>query len=560
MRKCFLYCRISSDSQSTGDGLDRQEARLVAYVQNMGHSLGLDCNNTEMIVDSGKSAFKGHHLHDTSGLGMLFSRVDAGLIDGTALICESLDRFSRQNPFKVMKYLSLLAEHNIELHDVEQNLVISPKNKMSLTLATIIASRANEESTIKSKRIKSGWSKRREKAKSLGQYMIKNTPPWISIVDDKYVLNDKAVLVREMFELYLNGLGSYTIGKTLNEQNKYLTDVKWTTAKVCKVLRNVRCKGDYLSNSIERDFDKDTEEVNKFVFKNLYPAVVTEQEFEQVQRKLQQHNFVGRVRDNKKQTVFGGMLKCGLCNSALTVKVVGKYRYAKCIAAIEQHGCQAVNHNYTVLEKVILKHVQQVDFERVYRKSDVTEIDTVRSEIVEVKKIIDEYSKGIERVKEAGRTPSFDMLDLKAQSEDKLSVLNDRLASLEDASSISNITLSNSIHEIENVVERSRLEVELRKVIDSILVVKGDGVTFISISYHSDIIKHVLMIEKDGAVISNGSLSKDLVLDLGFASFNIVSGEVFYKREVNSKDLEVVNHWSAYLQKQFQHALRAVSA
>ncbi|WP_342606371.1 recombinase family protein [Pantoea agglomerans] len=558
MRKCFLYCRISSDAQSTGDGLDRQEARLLTYVQNMGHSLGLDCNNTEMIVDSGKSAFKGHHLHDTSGLGKLFSKVEAGLIDGTALICESLDRFSRQNPFKVMKYLSLLAEHNIELHDVEQNLVISPKNKMSLTLATIIASRSNEESTIKSKRIKSGWSKRREKAKSFGHYMIKNTPPWISIIDDKYVLNDKAVLVREIFELYLNGLGSYTIGKTLNEQNKYLTDVKWTTAKVCKVLRNVRCKGDYLSNSLERDFENDTEEVNKFVFKNLYPAVVSEQEFEQVRRKLQQHNFVGRVRDNKKQTVFGGFLKCGLCGSALPVKVNGKYRYAKCLAAIEQHGCQAVNHNYTVLEKAILKHVQQVDFERVYRKSEVTELDSLRSEIVEVKKNIEEYSIGIERVKSAGRTPGFDMLDLKAQSEEKLSVLNDRLASLEDAGNVSNITLSDSIHEIENVVERSRLEVELRKVIDSILVIKGDGVTFLSLTYHNDIIKHMIMINKDGTILSNGSLSSDLVLDLDFASLNIQSGEVVYRREVTSKDLEIVNQWSAYLQKQFEIAAKMV--
>lgn len=51
MRKCFLYCRISSDSQGTGDGLDRQEARLLTYVQNIGHTLGLDCNNTDMIVD-----------------------------------------------------------------------------------------------------------------------------------------------------------------------------------------------------------------------------------------------------------------------------------------------------------------------------------------------------------------------------------------------------------------------------------------------------------------------------------------------------------------------------
>lgn len=63
MRKCLLYCRIRSGAQSTGDGLGRQEAKGLAYDQNMGHSLGLDCNNTEMIVDSGKSAFKGHHLN-----------------------------------------------------------------------------------------------------------------------------------------------------------------------------------------------------------------------------------------------------------------------------------------------------------------------------------------------------------------------------------------------------------------------------------------------------------------------------------------------------------------
>lgn len=65
MRKCFLYCRIRSDAQSTGDGPGRQEAKGLAYDQNMGLSLGLDCNNTEMILDSMKSAFEGHHQRDS---------------------------------------------------------------------------------------------------------------------------------------------------------------------------------------------------------------------------------------------------------------------------------------------------------------------------------------------------------------------------------------------------------------------------------------------------------------------------------------------------------------
>jgi len=36
----------------------------MVYLHNVGHSLVLDCNNTEMIVDSMKSAFKGQHQRD----------------------------------------------------------------------------------------------------------------------------------------------------------------------------------------------------------------------------------------------------------------------------------------------------------------------------------------------------------------------------------------------------------------------------------------------------------------------------------------------------------------
>lgn len=550
MRKCFLYCRISSELQASGDGLDRQEARLNAYIQNKGVSLGLDCNNYELIVDSGKSAFKGHHLERDSGLGKLFTRIDSGLIDGTALICESLDRFSRQNPFKAMKYLSLLADHDIELHDVEQNLIISKSNKMSLTMATIIAQRAYDESTLKSVRIKSGWNKRRDKAKASGQYMIKNTPPWIDIQDGKYVLNSKANIVREVFDLYLNGIGSYTIGKTLNQQCKLLTDVKWTTAKICKLLRNVRCKGDYLSNSLDRNFDKDTEEVNSIIIKNLYPAIVTEAEFDQVQRNLKNHNFAGRIRDNKKQTVFGGMFKCALCGAALPVKTNGKYRYAKCIAATEQHGCKGVNLNYTVLEKSILSHVKKVDFERVYKSTDVSELDVVRGMISDAQKNIDEYTVGIEKLKKAGRVPSFDMLDTKAQLEEMLVTLKSQLLQLEDSESITNITLTDSIYDISNVKERSRLELELRKVIKEIKIKAiGSKYYVVDIIYQSDFIQHLLIIDRKGDVVSFSSLSNEWVFDSSFLTRNLLTGEQTIHRTPTKIDYEVLKYWESAIER-----------
>lgn len=52
MCKCFSYCPINSDFQSTGDGLERLGAILPGWLQNIGHSLALDCNNTRSSVDS----------------------------------------------------------------------------------------------------------------------------------------------------------------------------------------------------------------------------------------------------------------------------------------------------------------------------------------------------------------------------------------------------------------------------------------------------------------------------------------------------------------------------
>lgn len=542
MRKCLLYVRISSDQQSTGDGIPRQKAKLLEYLQN--NSDTLDCNNYELIVDSGKSGWKAEHLHSTAGLGKLFTRIEANEPNGAAFLVESLDRYSRENPFKVMSYLNTMVEHGIELHDVSQNLVISPRNKMSLTMATIIAQRAWEESVQKSVRIKKGWGKRRDKAKSTGQYMIKNSPPWISIENDKYILNEKASIVREIFDLYLSGIGSYTIGKKLNEEKKYLTDVLWTTAKVCRILRNVRCKGDYLSNGIERDFETDSEEIIQEVIPNLYPAVVTETEFDEVQRRMKGHNYAGRIRDNKKQTVFGGILKCALCNEALTVKVNGKYRYAKCIAATEQHGCKAGNLNYTVLEKAVLAHIQKVDFERIYKVNDVSELDAIKGKIVDTQAEIETFTKGIAKIKSSGRTPTFEMLDTKSQLEEKLDKLKVQLSQLESNGRIKSIELTNDIYAVDNVTDRSRLEVELKRSVKDIKIRLTEGNLYVvNISYHSDVAYHLLVLDKKGSLLSYSSLTEGWLFESPFMTLNFITKETTYHREANQVDKMVIEMW-----------------
>lgn len=176
----------------------------------------------EMIIDKGLSAFKAEHLHDTAGLGRFFAQVREGLID------------------------------------VSKNLPIGRRHPNSLSFAMMVAERAHEESKIKSERISKGWNSRRLKSKENGHYMIKNCPPWISVIDDKYVLNEKHTIVREIFDLYLSGIRSYSIAIKLNEEQKYISNTKWDGTKICRILRNERCKGNYTTSRTLRNFYDDS--------------------------------------------------------------------------------------------------------------------------------------------------------------------------------------------------------------------------------------------------------------------------------------------------------------
>jgi hypothetical protein len=53
--------------------------------------------------------------------------------DSSILVVESIDRFSRQNPFDVMGYINALMAHNA-IHDVMANIVISRSNSKDLPL------------------------------------------------------------------------------------------------------------------------------------------------------------------------------------------------------------------------------------------------------------------------------------------------------------------------------------------------------------------------------------------------------------------------------------------
>ncbi|HFJ4330383.1 recombinase family protein [Serratia liquefaciens] len=504
MRKCFIYSRVSSKAQVSGDGLDRQEDSLKLYLLQNAELLNLSTDDYEILADKGVSGWKGHQMHENAALGIFFKRVEAGELNGCVLLCESLDRLSRENPFKCVGYLATLAEHNIDLIDAGQNLVISRANPMSLTMATIIAQRAYEESTLKSKRIKSAWTARRSKAKESGQYMIKNTPFWVSVDDlhGKYVLNDQVGVVREIFDLYMSGFGSYTIARKMNDNGKTINGKRWSTPKICALLRNPRCNGDFISNSLERDYDNGTSESVEHVIKGLYPKVVTDDEFELVLNRLDGNHKNRRVRNNRKVTILNGLLKCSICGGALTVRTAGAYRYVGCLKTIEKGGCYAKPMRYDALERIIVNHIRNMDIGQVYESNESKEFQ-LQSRIKNLASHIDEFTNGIASIRAKNKKPSFEMLSELQQSEEELESLKKeqeqyRLAKID----LGEFKVSTELFDITKVALRSRLESTISNLLNKIKVYHTKDMSFslIELIYVNDVVKHILVADKKGLV------------------------------------------------------------
>lgn len=514
MRKCFLYSRVSSKKQKDGDGLARQKNLLENFLLQNAERLNLSTDGYEFICDLGRSAWKGQQMDENAALGAFFKRVELGELNGCALLCESLDRFSRENPFTCIGYLARLSEHNVDLIDVTKNLVISRSDPTSLTMATIYAQRAYEESTLKSQRIKSAWTARRVNAKENGTYMISNTPFWISVDEQqmKYVFNKNVEIVQEVYRLYLDGYGSYTIARKMNDAGKVIKGKRWSTPKICALLRNPRCKGDFISSSLERDYHMNTSEIVEEVITGLYPSVVTASEFALVEAKLATHNKRGRVRDDRKMTVLNGLLKCSGCGEAFTLRTVGKYRYVGCLKSIEKDkSCTSRAIRYELIEKAVIEHAKNLDFKIIY-EGNHSKADVIRERIADLTLHIEQFNTGIANLKVKGKKPSFDMLNEVQESEDELNLLNDKLAECLSILELEEFKVDDRIYDIKNVAMRGRIELALSRLLNKIKVYSLMGVDFfiIDISYYSGVLSHTLVINrKTGDVLGSIAVSNN---------------------------------------------------
>ncbi|TQK07008.1 recombinase family protein [Herbaspirillum sp. SJZ107] len=346
--KAYSYSRYSSDAQKHGTSIDRQQTLARKWCKDNGIDL-----SDRVFADEAVSGFHGDNVR-TGALGEFIAARESGEIEpGSILILEHLDRLTRLKPMQAVSLLSSITELDITVVTLRPEMKFTKEwDTMQLLQAVLHLDNAHKESARKSDLGKIEWGKRFARARQSGHHIGKRVSNWLDLGEDgKYHLNGHADAVREIFRLCLEGLGSTAISQALNAKG-YKTFNKggrWGTTAVLTILQNRAAIGELAP--------KDGGEP----IPNYFPAVVDQDTFDSAKSIIKARQTGKIPKQSAEFNVWGKLVFCGACGSAMHIIQRTKFRYLMC--ANRRYGsCEgSKNVRLDESEDVLMALLMQLD-------------------------------------------------------------------------------------------------------------------------------------------------------------------------------------------------------
>ena len=315
-KEAIAYIRFSAPIQQYGDSLRRQNQLVDEWlVQNPDYEL-----DDLTYQDLGLSAFNGMHAL-RGALSDFLDAIEHGFIKkGTVLLVESLDRLSREKIGDATERLRHILKAGVEvvtLSDRTHYNEASLDDPYVLIKAILIAQRANEESEIKSKRMRSVWQKKREDAEYNGKLLTRSCPRWLRTTDDGKsfeILPQQAKTIKYIFKLRLKGHSLNGITKILNDKKIQTLSGKpgvWSPSTIEKILANKAVTGTYCPSY--RTMSKGVKNID-----NYFPSIISKKTFQDVQEVRLTPFGRDKTYDNPYLiNLFRSILRCSSCGCSI---------------------------------------------------------------------------------------------------------------------------------------------------------------------------------------------------------------------------------------------------
>lgn len=322
----FIYARFSSLEQGRGTSLVRQFENGREYAQGKGWLLDPD----REISDKGRSAFHGANRQPGGSLYEFERQVEKGYYrNGAVFLCEHFDRISRQGWEEVHAFVKLCTSNGVSVATIDGDRYYPAGQRIEMgTIMELVlkAEGAREESNKKSVRGLDNWA-RKVKAIEEGNRRtnIGMVPGWMDRdpKTNEAVLNPhRAKVLREIFDLYVEGYGLPSIVARLNDRKEPSWAVGrkdkgngWNTAYLHKLLTNRAVLGEYVPMSRTHGGINETSKGIRVA--NHFPQAIPAELFEQVEAVRKLRRFSGGPGEAQVNNLFSGAAYCRECKAPM---------------------------------------------------------------------------------------------------------------------------------------------------------------------------------------------------------------------------------------------------
>lgn len=334
MPSAIRYHRFSTPRQDKGLSLDRQNELTAKLCEKHGWTV------IETLEDKGRSAWKGDHLR-VGHLGKLKARIDAGEFEtGTYLVIENLDRLSRQDVKFARRWIEDITDKGIIVAVCTPELLIDSESLSGTNIVAMLqylleAKRSTGESARKSEMSQKNVEASLKKARK-GVVYSERAPKWLRGTKGSTfeVIEERAAIVRQIYEWSASGLGYTAISSRLNGSVEPWTKASkkgdgWKVGYIRDILTLPTAEGEY---HVKTGHDKTP---TGEVIIGYYPRIVDAELVQRARAAIKLRDGTGGAGRREARNLFSSRVKCGHCGDTM-VRIVqrnrqGKqYEYLKC--------------------------------------------------------------------------------------------------------------------------------------------------------------------------------------------------------------------------------------
>ena len=424
--KAYSYLRFSTPEQRKGDSYRRQTELAESYAARH----GLELDDTFNFHDLGVSAFRGANVA-TGMLGYFKEAVESGEIaQGSFLLVESLDRISRQSARRAQRVLEDIIDLGVSVVTLNDGRKYSSasleRDPFELMVSLLTFIRANEESAMKSSRLKGVWGAKRAAADR--KPLTSRVPAWMRLDRDAgeiQLIPERAAIVERIFRETLDGKGQHLIAADLNREGvePWGRGSYWQRSYIAKILASEAVIGTFIPHTLDYVDGKRTRTPQEPV-QGYFPAALSEELWADV--RAMSDGKTSRQRGRNASLPVSHMLArlavCPKCGGTMTRVMKGsRSRPALvCARAKTKAGCTYKSVRIDIVEDAIVERLPARLRDAPAGERDAAldaDVDNARAALGDVADRIDRVLKAIEQGGDS-RTLTSRLRDLENEYEE----------------------------------------------------------------------------------------------------------------------------------------------